>query len=396
MIKKILLVTSWYPVVEKPQSGIFFKIQAELLSEKYDVKVLVCDTIPIGRKGLVKSILKKPKSKYNYIKSDKFKVLNLDIPEYVFLNEKNRYKKLFSNFTTSLLKLFASWKPDVIHAHDVWLAGVVAKSINEKAGIPYAITSHTPILFNTNNSFINTLFLEAIKKANQFITVGNQDKRIVESIIDLKPKAITIGNIIDTELFNPKNKINLNNTFKIIQITSTSLRKDLPTFLKAIKHFFDVYEPQKEIEVVLVVSSIQNLYSKHQLEKDIRELNLENIITLKSNILNADIAKELSNCDLCISTSFYETFGLTVAEATAMGVPTISVDNGAVRDFITPFENGLIVEIADYKKIAEYINKIYTQEIVFDKNKLHQSISNKYSKGVYLNKLETIYNTITQ
>lgn len=392
---KLLLLTSWFPIQEKPQSGIFFQQQANLLANKYDVKVVVCISNPIGRKGFIKSFVNKPKPQFQFIKSNLYEVIDFNIPEFVFINEENRYNLLFKNFVQKLQNLFTIWKPDIIHAHDAWFAGVIANKISEQTKIPYVLTNHTPLFINTNSNYINKNILVSIEKANQLTTVGNQDKRVFESILHLKNKAITIGNLIDTNLFSPINKNKAKkDSFKIVQVTSTSLRKDIPTFLNAIKQYIDHYLQNKKLEVVLIASQINDGYSIDELNADISKLKLNSVINLKKNMTNSDVAHELATADLYISTSYYETFGVSVAEAIAMGVPTIAVDNGAVRDFVTENKNGIIVNTGDFIALANAINKVANYEIAFNEEEMHQSIAAKYSSKVFLNTLQTIYTNV--
>lgn len=393
--QKLLLLTSWFPIKEKPQSGIFFQQQANLLSKKYDVKVVVCISNPIGRKGFMKLFFNKPKPLFQFMQSGLYEVIDFNIPEFVFLKEERRYTLLFKKFLQKLQKLFCNWKPDIIHAHDAWFAGIVAAKVSKQTKVPYVLTNHTPLFINENSIFRNKNILASIEKAHQLTTVGNQDKRVFESILRLKNKAITIGNLIDTNLFNPKNKKKLSaDSFKILQVTSTSLRKDIPSFLKAIKYYKEYYTQTKKLEVVLIASQIYDGYSIQELEKDLNDLNLKSIVELKKNMTNQDVAKELATANLYISTSYYETFGVSVAEAISMGIPTIAVDNGAVRDFMVDKENGLIVNTGDFVAIADAINKIANNEIVFNEEVMHHSIASKYANDIFLEKLVSIYQSI--
>lgn len=378
-----------------PQSGIFFQQQANLLSSKYDVKVVVCISNPVGRKGFIKSFFRKSKPQFKFIQSSLYEVIDFNISEFVFIKEESRYNLLFKKFAEKLNNLFITWKPDIIHAHDAWFAGAIATKISERTKVPYVLTNHTPLFINTNSSYINKNILVSIEKANQLTTVGNQDKRVFESILHLKNKAITIGNLIDTNLFNPANKRkDSKDYFKIVQVTSTSLRKDIPTFLKAIEYYTSHYTPTKKLEVVLIASQINDGYSIDELKADISKLKLNSVIHLKNNMTNSDVASELATADLYISTSYYETFGVSVAEAIAMGIPTIAVDNGAVRDFVTENKNGLIVDTGDFVAIANAINKIANKEIEFNENVMHQSIASKYSNEIFLNTLQSIYTNV--
>ncbi|MCX6210284.1 MAG: glycosyltransferase [Bacteroidetes bacterium] len=398
-MKKILLIASWYPTIEKPQSGIFIHQQAALLTQKYDVKVLVCNPIIVGRKGFIKDFFVAPKKIENsiFIVDKNLELLEYNVKEYVFLGEETRYKIIFSSYLFYLKRLFANWKPDIIHAHDPLLAGVLANYISSYSNIPFVLTSHNPLFINTRSCYINKLVLNSFIKADKLLTVGNQDKRILDSLINTKFKTITLGNVVDTGTFNPIKKIkNEKSKFKIINISSTSLRKDIPTFLRAINYYIENYDvSKKNIEVLLIVSEVMDGYSFKEMYIDIESLGLKNITRILSNVkYHTVIANEMLDSDVFISTSYYETFGIAVAEAISAGIPTIAVDNGAVRDFVSHKENGLIVEMGDYESIANYVNKIETKEIVFDEKKMHNSIAAKFSKDVYLEKLMTIYSNV--
>ena len=395
MLQKILLLTSWYPTTEMPQLGVFIKQQAELLSQKFEVKVVVCNSKPIGRKKIIQDFSFSQNTKYNQRISKSLDVINFGIDDYVFLYDKLRFSILMYRYVSKLKELILSWKPDIIHAHDPWIAGVVANKISIITKIPYVLTSHSPFAFYKASQFVHKLIKETISKTNQLITVGYQDKRIYESLLTLKNKPVVIGNYINTEIFNPKEKIkDKSQIFKITQITRPFKIKDIPTFLKSISYFFNNYQVVQPIHISLIISDVKQNSAIDLIKQEINSLGLNNHIEIICNISNYEVAKQLASTNLYISTSFYETFGITVAEAIAMGIPTIVVDNGAARDFVTDYENGLLVEMEDYKKIAEYINKIYTKEIMFDENIMHQSIVSKYSKEKYLENLVSVYNKV--
>ncbi len=394
MVQKILFLASWYPTTEMPQLGVFMKQQAELLSEKFEVKVVVCNSKPVGKKRILQDF-SSANTKYNHSVSEKLEVINFGISDYVFLNNKIRFSLLLSKYVTKLKQLISTWKPDIIHAHDPWIAGVVANKISGITKIPFVLTSHGPFAFYKASQFVHKLIKKAISDTNQLIAVGYQDRRIYESLLTLKQAPVVLGNYINTDVFNPEHKNNSNNSyFKITQITRPFKIKDIPTFLKSISHFLNNYKIVQPIKVSLIISDVNQSEAINLIKQEINNLGLANNIEIIRNIDNNEVAKHLSNSNLYISTSYYETFGVTIAEAIAMGVPTIVVDNGASGDFVKDNENGLIVEMENYKKIAEYINKIYTKEIVFDENKMHQSIASKYSKEIYLENLVQVYNKV--
>lgn len=63
-------------------------------------------------------------------------------------------------------------------------------------------------------------------------------------------------------------------------------------------------------------------------------------------------ANVLASCDLFCSPSPYETFGLTVVEAMASGVPVVTVKSGAVADYLIDQQNAYLVPPDDSTELA--------------------------------------------
>lgn len=57
MKKKILIIPSWYPTHSNPVLGCFFREQALIMSNDYDVKVLVSNEINSMKRYIVRSLL---------------------------------------------------------------------------------------------------------------------------------------------------------------------------------------------------------------------------------------------------------------------------------------------------------------------------------------------------
>jgi len=69
-------------------------------------------------------------------------------------------------------------------------------------------------------------------------------------------------------------------------------------------------------------------------------------------------ANLLASCDVFCSPSPYETLGRTVVEAMASGIPVVTVDSGAVSDYIIDGVNGYLVPPNDVEKLANTLQKV--------------------------------------
>jgi glycosyltransferase involved in cell wall biosynthesis len=75
-------------------------------------------------------------------------------------------------------------------------------------------------------------------------------------------------------------------------------------------------------------------------------------------LLGETKANVLASCDVFCSPSPYETFGLTVVEAMASGIPVVTVNSGAVSENVIDGVNGYLVPPDDVEALANCLHKI--------------------------------------
>lgn len=92
------------------------------------------------------------------------------------------------------------------------------------------------------------------------------------------------------------------------------------------------------------------------LEQRIRELNLQDIVTLYG--FRSDIPVMLACADAFVFPSRREGLGMSGLEALSAGVPVIAADNRGTREYMIPGENGLIFDPDDAHQLAEHIRRI--------------------------------------
>lgn len=164
---------------------------------------------------------------------------------------------------------------------------------------------------------------------------------------------VIIPNAINPEFL----RLSVNQERKKIIITSgrlkTQKRHDLliSSFSKISEKFYD-YK--------LVILGDGPLRS--QLEKQIKELHLENRVFLPGYV--DDVQSRLSCAFMFVLSSDFEGMPNALIEAMAMGLPCISTDcdGGGARYLIKDGENGLLVHKNDVNALANAIDRILSNE----------------------------------
>lgn len=79
-------------------------------------------------------------------------------------------------------------------------------------------------------------------------------------------------------------------------------------------------------------------------------------------LLGETKANVLASCDVFCSPSPYETFGRTVVEAMASGIPVVTVNSGAVSEYIFDGINGYLVPANDIQGLANGIHRALSND----------------------------------
>jgi len=96
--------------------------------------------------------------------------------------------------------------------------------------------------------------------------------------------------------------------------------------------------------------------ARADLEQAIEQANLTQAITLLGN--RTDVPQLLRRCDVLVSASLAEGFGLTLLEAMAASKPVVAVHLPAYDDFMQPGLRGTLVAAADPALLAAEIEKL--------------------------------------
>jgi len=100
----------------------------------------------------------------------------------------------------------------------------------------------------------------------------------------------------------------------------------------------------------------------------------------------------MSTHEVILSSSIVETFGLSIAEAQALGIPAVVTNSGGVRDIIT-LETGIITE-PSASAYAEGILQMIQSYHAYDSIRIRQLASQRFASEVIMNQLNSIYQQV--
>ena len=93
---------------------------------------------------------------------------------------------------------------------------------------------------------------------------------------------------------------------------------------------------------------------KQKIIEKIKKLKLENVV-LHGSVSQKDHFSLMNDADIFIHGTKYESFGLVLVEAMALGLPVVSFNVGGISDIVENEKNGYLVDYLDINQFARKI-----------------------------------------
>jgi glycosyltransferase involved in cell wall biosynthesis len=378
---KILFLPRWYPNRYDPMPGLFIRQQAESLTGSCDVTVLYLhedpdcpnryevDCCEENRVKVVRVYFRVPRSGSFFVK-----ILKL-----------HRFLKAFRMG----YQVLNSDPPDLIHVHVLTRTALPALYLKVRKRIPYLVSEHWSRYFPENNTYKGVVrkFMTKliVQKAAGVIVVSEALKQAMLVHHLINPSYYIVSNGVDMATFSlPKNPVTPAKR-SILHISCFEERsKNITGFLDAIKK---LSEKRDDFTATLIGDGPDfdfcREYAKNMNLKD----SLIKFVGLK---MNEEVAQLLSEADLFVLSSRYETFGTVVIESLACGTPVVATRVGVVPEVIIP-ENGIIVEPGDTDALQQAIDRVLTNYDSYNRVKIRATVVENFSNENMGSRLLEIY-----
>lgn len=224
------------------------------------------------------------------------------------------------------------------------VSGAIASNILRK-GIPVWYYQDYPEMFDKQPAS-RWLLRNALKWNCGAITISNYARDELLRM-GVKRTIRVIGNgLSNIDLLHPiavrEHRDQGTTTQNILFLGDSRPRKGLADFLEAVRL---VYRVLPDIHLWIV--------SKEDLE-----INSEVPFDFFHRPSVQELAQLYGLCDLFVSASWWEGFGLPPLEAMACGAPVVTTDSRGVRDYIINGENAILVESRNPRALADGIVKV--------------------------------------
>lgn len=388
----ILIIPSWYKTPECPVKGTFFEDQARMFKKKgHQVGVLV----PQHNLQFLGNTRFKLESKINSFNDEgiptfysntqsyvpkipvptKIDVLQTSLPAY------KKYKEYIS----------VNGIPDIIHAHSVIWGGVVANYISRQEQIPYFLTKHFSGWITqpnrSNSKSYRKLLCQTIANSKKTFVVSSYYKEELLKKYQLKNNKLdVVPNVVNPIFYNNRCEIEIGNPIRLIVIAYLVEGKNHITLFQAVKLL-----KERGFKIELIVAG-NGSYEK-KLRSFVIDNNLENEVQFKGLLDRYEIAEYIKESHILVSASTFETFGVNIVEALAIGRPCVVLDSGGPRDIMRK-KDGILFSKNSPEAFANGIQEVIENYRMYNQNEIVESCDNRFGENIIYEKLYSEYSKI--
>ena len=383
----VLIIPSWYPETPEDVDGIFFRLQAQAL-QRSGLKIGVTAPVFRSMRGKPASVVNGGYGIRSYTEEN--------IPTYVY---KSMYFFPRLPYLDRHRWVGAGWKlfehyvrdhgtPDIIHAHSMNHAGILAQQIHAKTGIPFVLTEHSSTYARKLiRNWQRPAMLQSAQQCSVRIAVSKDFCRLLETEyggLDWQyiPNSLSPAFIRPVDLANkPKNAdftfcsvahLNYNKGFDIL----------LPAFAEALKT-----HPDLKLKIGgtgLIASQLHNLAA---------ELGLENSVEFLGGLQNDQVLDLMFRSDAFVLASRNETFGVVFIEALSQGLPVAATRCGGPQTIINE-NNGILVPVGDVQALAGALVSLYDNRGRYDAQTLRADCLSEFGEEAVVRQITAVYKTI--
>jgi glycosyltransferase involved in cell wall biosynthesis len=365
---KVLFLTNLFPFYQNPVAGAFITNRLKTLPS-FDIEFDIYSITYKDTFGV--KLLKKILSKINVDVNDSFYEVNgikykyatssrnvLDIFNSKILKKSNQIKDS-REVAEDLFYKIKDNKFDIIHAHGMYdpSAGLVAKLLSQKLGVPYIVTCHGSDI-NLLMPLAKELYIDVLENAAKVIFVSNALLNKAKSFEYPGKNSVVIPNGIEPDDFKPldkeKIKEELGLSKKVVGFVGNLIPvKRADKFPELFSYISSIYDTE-----FLVVGDGE---LRKGIENECKKRKLQ--IKFVGRVPNEDVPYYMNAMDVMILPSRNEGFGAVVIEAQGCGVSVVGSSNGGIPEAIGG--GGIVVEEGkDFeKRFAQSIVKLLKNPI---------------------------------
>ena len=280
-------------------------------------------------------------------------------------------------------------RPDVVHAHSALYGGALARQLWLREGLPYVLTEHSSMYPRGRVSRAQAgIARDAARDARRRFAVSAAFGDFLGGYFgaDTGPWEV-MPNIVDASfgeraLGEPAH----DGSFSFLTVGGLNENKGLHLLLEAFARGFP-----GDAATRLRIGG--HGPERPRLEKLAVQLGIAGRVSFLGALTRQQVAEELARAQALVHPSRYETFGVAIVEALAMGRPVVATRCGGPDGIVTA-RDGLLVPVDDVDALMRGMRELHDGIGKYDAAAIRQGALERFGEAAVVTRLREAYEAI--
>lgn len=287
-------------------------------------------------------------------------------------------------------RIIKNINPDIVHSYYASSYGLLGSLSNFR---PFLVSVWGSDIYSfPQKSFLHKMVIEhVLSKSNLILSTSNVMADEIRKYTNNDIRVVPFG--IDLNKFKKKRRRQIFSDNDIVIGTIKKLEKNyaVDVLLKSFKLLVELYK-EKPLKLLIVGGGVE-LDNLRILTK---ELSLQDKVCFTGWIPYNKIQEYHNELDIAAYLSINESFGVSILESFACGVPVIASDAVGFKEIVIPGKTGLIVRRNNVEETAEALSAFINNKEMREQfgNAAREYVVKNYDLNENVNQTINLYNNI--
>lgn len=277
-------------------------------------------------------------------------------------------------------------RPDILHAHSLLYGGVLARQVGSELGIPFVVTEHSSAYAHRLHApWQLELAADAARHAHTRFAVSPALARMLDESLRQPGPWEFLPNMVHRQFLEAPLSASPRRRAPFVFLTLSGLvpLKNVDGTLKAFHLVL-----QRDSGVVLRIGGEGP--ERPRLEEMARELGIAEHVNFLGKVERDCVPAVMAAADAYVLASHYETFGVALIEALAMGLPAVATRCGGPESILSE-RQGILVPTGDVDALAEGMLRLLGSQENFDHAHIRLECRARFGEEAVVNLLSHGY-----
>lgn len=266
---------------------------------------------------------------------------------------------------STLRRLRAQGRADVIDAHFAYPDGYAASRLAAWLRVPYTVTLRGTECRHATDAVLRPRLRRALRSASRVFSVSDSLRRIGQNCGAAPERALVVGNGVDAQVFAPADRAEARRRLNLPPgspvLVSVGGLVERKGFHRVIACLPELRRAHPDLRLLIAGGPSPEGDWSERLAAQVREQCLDDVVRFLGPLPPSELRWALGAADVFVLATRNEGWANVLLEAMACGLPVVTTSVGGNAEVVCSDELGIVVPFDDHAALRDALGRALTQ-----------------------------------